>query len=369
MFSVNTKELSDRLDILSKCCVNNALAPITSNVNIKNKDGKLQLITTDTKTFIYATLDDVDMEDALDIFVNMTILQGIIKYCKTEDVEFEIVSNDKENYVKVVSGKGEYKIPIINPSTDMMIPPHNVDLKKATTINTTSTEFSEIFRFNKAFLDNLNMNNPTYHYYLGAKKSVTGDGFKMCRHNTNLDIKEGLIFDRKLVEVLKDCTGVITWSYTKEFNYFECENKIDVYSIATDKTYPIEKIEEFLDNIESDKNLTIGVATLKNILNKINLFVSPLQSNAISFNVDKTTTISNYASNNAEEELELQHTGKFKFVVDGKDLLALISSIEVDETTDDLITMHYTKNDDIEFVGIKTEGTSYVLACLAMDED
>lgn len=364
MFSVKQIDLSKKLDVLIKCCGNDPLNLLTSSLNLRTKNGKIQLITTDTVNFAYMNIDNAPNEE-FDVFVNMQLIYDLVKKCKTEDIEFEVVDNGEDNYLFLSSGKGNYKIPILDRTKEFEIPEHKVSLKESKCIDLDLSIVNQMISFNKPFLSTV-LDNAAHHYFIDDNTILSNNGSVICSHRFNGDAIS-TIFNQRLASVLNEIKAEkIKWYYNENnYNYFENDN-ISIYSTIIELTYPLEKTKGIANIEDNSKFISIGIDTLKSVLGKISLFVNPLQNNAISFNVDKHLVIKSLNANAIEEVDSASFGGgPFEFFIDGTDLYNVLYAIKEEDIKDKQLKLIYCKGEDFDHINITTENTVYAMGVLS----
>ncbi len=362
MFSIKTKDLLSKLNVLSECCGNDSLNLLTSSLNLRTKNGKIQLITTDTVNFAYMYIDNAPNEE-FDIFVNMALFTGLIKKCRSEEIEFYVTDVGEASYLEVKSGSGVYKIQIIEKTKEFSIPEHKVDMNETKSVSLDLGIIRQIVSYNKPFLSS-DVSSPGYHYYIKDNDILSNNGCVVCQHKFNGDMPN-LVLNQRLVNVLKTIEGNnIQWYYCEDYNYFE-NDSINIYSKCTGINYPVEKTVSITNIGNSVNSVVVGVEVIKSVLDKVSLFVSPLQNNAISFMCDGKLTVKSLNANAVEDIDSAVCNGKFEFLVDGNDLMSVLTAIKDDDIENGKVTIYYCDGDGFAHINIITKTTVYAMGVLS----
>lgn len=365
MITLNRYNLLKTLNILDNCCGYDTLNLLTSSINIRTKNNKLQLITTDTVNYAYLWFD-LPENETFDVFVNMNTLINLIKSCNSEVISLSVINSGDASYVEIKAGNGIFKIPTIEKTKEFDIPDHKVELRQDCKHTLDLSVIKDMIAYNKPFLNTKAFGEPTCNYYVDDGQSYSSNGMLVCQHkySQNIYLPPVVVYSR-LANVLNALTDkTINWYICPDYYYFENDN-ISIYSKVMAIDYPIEKLKSISDVGNTDNSITVGVDVIKSAINRLVIFASPLQNNAITFTCNGNLTLKSLDSSAIDTIDNIACNGRFEFIADGNDMLSVLSSLKEDDIDNGRIELVYCDKDGYNHINIKTKNTVYIMGALS----
>ena len=356
MFKINAVQLLNIISTLNAGCGNDNLNLLTQSINIRTKGDKIQFITTDTRNYTYAMIEKPNGVEDFDIFVDCNLFTRFVNKCDYEEISFEI-----KDFLEVTGKGGIYKIPILEKTAEFVIPNHELKLQEAKKVDLSKATIDTIQSFNAPFLSKVTSSIGANYYVKGDKVYSTNNTI-ICEHKLNQTFEDVMLNQRlvKILSTIKD--DIITWYNHTDYNYFESSNVVVYNSNANAGKYPIEAV---LGNLIQDKtkNVAVPFITLKGIMEKINLFINPIQNNAVKFIIDEDVKIQSFDDNATDVITSANTSDKFNFTVDGMELGMVLANIKDSDIDSGYITI--ISNDNV--INIYTKESVYVVGTLSED--
>ena len=267
------------------------LIPLSCLMEIKVKDKKLTVRTTDNSNFI-TTWADVDAEDFSMVVQSKLFMQTISKIT-TETVTISV----EENKV-TIQGNGKYNMAL---STDADGSTINIPEVQFTPVGgskrISGEDVRSILSYNKSCKAVSKEIPATYNYYMDDKVIYTTNVFKACRNPISM-FESPVCLTPTLVDLIPsvcDADGVIV-SQSEDMVKFESS----VGVLYGKKCVP-EDLEAFpstgLNNVfaaTTQNSIKLCREELLSLLDRMNLYVSTLESNKVlvTFESDKVVFVS-----------------------------------------------------------------------------
>ena len=272
---IKTVELQDMVGKAIRCASNNKLIPLTSLMNIKVEGGFLTLTTTDATNYFYTHAEV--MCDDFEVSVIADLFTKLIQKTTSESVTMYV-----KNGAFIVQGNGSYtmELPLDENGAVIKFPTKiKAEFRKDAGIIKSST-IKNLLNYNKPSLA-VSTELPSLTCYYCGDSVVTSDRFKICNNAVKV-FDEPTLITAQLMELL----GVISSeniTVVRGENELIFEGKDDVvYAPITEgiETFPYEAIMSLV-NSEFESNCKISRVAVLNLIERLNLFVSPYDKRAV----------------------------------------------------------------------------------------
>ncbi|NLA24290.1 MAG: hypothetical protein GX879_04915, partial [Bacteroidales bacterium] len=272
---IKTIILQEMVSQSIKGASHNKMIPITSLMAIELKDQTLTLITTDANNTLKIIEKDIEGGDFY-IVVQAEIFSKLISKITTETITLSLKENNLE-----VKGNGVYNIelPLDEEGKLIKFPEYNFNTK-AKKQKFDSSNIDILLNANKAALADT-MELPFLTGYYIDKGVITTDSFKVCHSDVKI-FDDKLLLTAEMVELLDLMEGKkIDLQQDKNKLLFTTDN-IVIYGVQLDgiEDYPIDSIKEYLKTA-FDSNCKLSRSDLLNVLDRLNLFVTTYDRNAV----------------------------------------------------------------------------------------
>ena len=276
--TIKTQTLQELVSKSFQCVSNNKLIPITSLMNIKVKENKLTLTTTDASNYFYVTCEDkFDCED-FEISILAEIFTKLVQKITAQDITLKIVDAILE-----VHGNGTYKIemPLDENGGIIKFPSKLPENEPEPTGDIKLSTVNTILNYNKPALA-ISMELPSLTNYYCGDKVVTTDQYKICSTNIKMFDKEQLLITPQLMELL----GIMseeTINYAITESYILFWDKYDtIFAPRTEgiETFPIAACNGLIDSNFKSK-CQLSRTAVEDVLSRLSLFVSPYDKKGI----------------------------------------------------------------------------------------
>lgn len=272
---IKTVDLQEMVGKAIKCASNNKLIPLTSLMNVKVENNLLTLTTTDATNYFYTSAEV--MCDDFEVSVNADLFTKLIQKTTCENVSLYV-----KNGAFVVQGNGSYTMELPLDENGMIIKfPKKItdDFRKDGGIIKSST-IKNILNYNKPSLA-VSTELPALTCYYCGDSVITSDRFKIC-NNAMKVFDEPTLITAQLMELLGTISSEnITVMRGEHELIFEGSNDT-VYAPITEgiETFPHEAIMSLVDS-EFESNCKISRVAVLNLIERLNLFVSPYDKRAV----------------------------------------------------------------------------------------
>jgi len=309
---IKTKEFKELVSKVSIGIGGDKLMPITELMCISNRDGKVTLITTDATNYVYAEGNNEDKND-FDVVIFAEQLVKLVGKLTSEYITFEI---EQDNLVISANGKYTVELPLDengefikypNPREDMdtNVKPVEIsidDIKKAIQIAKPSLATT----LERPVLTN---------YYVGDTVFATNGVFVTEYREKLFDTPQ--LISAKLMDIIGSFTAnKATVMIDDKYIYVTCGD-VAVYSKVNDDVdeYALDSVTQFIST-QFDHSCKVNTSEFISVLDRISLFVSKYDNDAIRLTFDKDSiAISNVksGSNEAVGYVEKKSKSKKKF--------------------------------------------------------
>lgn len=348
-FKIKTAKLKEMLTHVSKGVGNNKVLPITSFIELKLEENELYITATDMNNYITVMEDGIEGEDMVAV---LPAEQFIKLVNKTTTDEITISVDGATLYVK---GNGKYKIAVLEEEY-----PDWEFTGDAEVVELSVTDLKGVININKASLA-VTMDMPCLTGYNLGERAITTDGVKMCINKVPTFSEQVL-----LTQELADLIGTLTADKVK----VQHANGKLLFTTPNIVIFGAELagIEDYpeLDGIlafDYPSKCKISKLALTDILNRLNIFVSPYDNNGIkvTFGAEEITLTDRNGSNKEVlKYLENEQAGEFTCMVNIHLLTQLIGAINIEQ-----IDLYYG-NDTV--IKLETDKVTQIL-CVMNEED
>jgi len=254
---------------------NNKIIPITQMIGLTAKDQTLVLSATNTFEYAYYKLKTND-DSKFDICVNGEIFTKLINKLTSPEVSIECT--DK---ALVIRADGEYTLDILlDENTNATFPLKTIEESKAVD-SVTAASFLNLKETSSAALATT-LTYPSFiGYYVDDKQAIATDGYVMSSIDSHF-FKEAAVLRSNFVDILSQGEGIVNLEST-ENNIKATLNNLEVYSTFNCPVadYPIDSIKEMFDKVNFNNTAKINKTALLSILDRIALFITPYDDEAI----------------------------------------------------------------------------------------
>jgi len=339
--TITLKEMTSRS---AKGAGNNKLLPLTELMCIREKDGKLVMITSDGTNYLYIFQDGVEVEEGFYVTVKAEQFAKLVSKLTCESVEMSLVGTALE-----VNGNGVYKIDIpVDEEGDVITYPdpyENMPLSNNPSQIQLAT-IKSILECCKASLAQT-LEVPCYTgYYCGARVVAT-DNDKMSSMKVRLFENDVLVPAEvfNLVDVMT--AEKIDFQFVGEYLVFTSPDCV-VIGMPMDgiEDYPIEPISELLEQ-DMESSCTINRNSFISLLERIMLFVGPYDDKAIRLTFTENGIAVQSIQSNGVETIPYVNVDNFKPFTCLADITFLLA--EAKSIQSDALKMQYGQDNAIRF--------------------
>ena len=280
---IKTVELQEMVGKAIKCSSNNKLIPLTSLMNIKVEKGLLTLTTTDATNYFY-TSKEVMCED-FEVSVMADLFTKLVQKTTAENIVLEYLQAGGTLHVK---GNGDYimELPLDENGSVIRFPKKVNDEFRTVCGTIKLSTVKNILNYNKPSLAT-SIELPSLTCYYCGDKVVTSDRFKICSNDIKM-FDEPILITAQLMELL----GTVTSENISVFKgagdmVFDAGNDV-VYAPITEgiETFPVDAIMSLV-NSDFESNCKVPRNAVLNLIDRLNLFVSPYDKRAVRITFSK----------------------------------------------------------------------------------
>lgn len=286
---IKTNELINKVNNVYKAVGNNKIIPITQMIGIKLLNGVLTLCATDSFNYFYVN-KTVDSKESIDVCVNADILSKLVNKFTCEETELILESN----YL-LVSGNGKYKLDLLldDEGKTFKFPTKEINIESAKCQDIDLIKFTNLKFYAEKSLATTMEEPDLIAYYVNNELGISTD------RNVMTLIKEPitdtpLTLRPKFVELMGLMKEQIKFYYWNDEN--SANNQILLGASDGETTifskvngspndYPYESIKDLIETTEFGINAKISTKELLSVLDRINLMVTPYDSNTIDLKV------------------------------------------------------------------------------------
>ena len=356
---LNTEALKIVTAKAAKGSGNLSMLAITSSIGIEIRDTNLILTTTDNSTNVEVVLKDVVKEPA-----TFYVCTNSDLFCKliAKQTSEAVVLEQQENCLQV-TGDGVYNLPLVQDEEGTMGRITPIDVPALDTVKVNASELKKMLKYNKLAVSK-QYDTPMYTgYCISDEKVYTFNGNTACI--TALKLKDiNLLLPASFVELFNLFEDKsVTVSVSSNRIKFESEDVILTGTVLEGyDEYPTKPLADTVYSKEFTQSVKVSKNALNNILDRIGLFVSDKEQNAIQLNFgDLGLIISNVDSNACEsvQYIGNKPTDVSSVFVDLNDLRVIVNTISTED-----VTLIFGSESAI---GVCTEDMRFVIPVLADD--
>lgn len=293
--TIKTSLLKDLLSKVDKCATKNKMLPLTGMMRVSVKDNLLTLTTTDGSNYLYVT--NVLQNEDFYAVVDEDVFVKLVSKTTSDTMTFELIDNHLE-----VKGNGKYSVELpIDENGQLIIYPDPVaKFVHKDTVKLSHETIELILRTNKSALST-SLAEPCYTGYYIGDRVITSDRSVICCNDLKLFDSPKLInpelmnllsvFTKDIVAIFSDNNEVM-FTDMQHIAYGHLMSDIDEYNA-----------EAVIKLVDTDMPYTCDVNrnTLLNSLDRLSLFVSTYDKNAITLKfTNEYLEITNVNSNAVE---------------------------------------------------------------------
>jgi len=294
--TIKTNLLKDLLTKVDKCATKNKMLPLTGMMRVSVKDNLLTLVTTDGSNYLYVT-ETLQNEDFY-VVVDEDVFVKLVSKTTSDMMTFELIDNHLD-----VKGNGKYSVELpIDENGQLIIYPDPVARFVSTnySLKITSETISLILKTNKSALST-SLAEPCYTGYYIGDRVITSDRSVICCNDLYLFDKPKLI-NPELMNLLSVFTGDVEVTFTDNNEImFTDKNCVAYGHLMSDiDEYNAEAVIKLVDT-DMPYTCDVNRNTLLNSLDRLSLFVSTYDKNAVTLKfTNEYLEITNVNSNAVE---------------------------------------------------------------------
>ena len=358
---LNTEALKLATAKAAKGSGNLSMLAITSSIGIEVKDTNLVLTTTDNSTNVEVILKDVVKEPT-----NFYVCTNSELFCKliAKQTNETVILEQQENCLQV-TGDGVYNLPLVQDEEGTMGRITPIDVPALDTVKVSAAELKKMLKYNKLAVSK-QFDTPMYTgYCLSNEKVYTFNGNTACI--TALKLKDiNMLLPAAFVELftLFEDKNVIV-SVSSNRIKFESEDVVITGTVLEGyDEYPTKPLFDTVYSDEFTQSVKISKNALNNILDRIGLFVSDKEQNAIQLNFGENSLVISNTDSNACESVNYignKPSDVSSVFVDLNDVKVIVSAIASDD-----VTLIFGSDSAI---GVCTEDMRFVIPVLSDEEE
>lgn len=327
---IKREDLEQTLNTVYKCVSNNKLIPITQVIGIKSNKHGLILSATDATNYINgAVIFENNEEQEIDVCVNADMFTKLINKFTCEFIEIKLLDKSLE-----IIGDGEYQLELLpdDEGNNFKFPVKDVkEFENIQGIEIKVADIIDIKKHGEKALATTFENPSLINYYVGNEVIAT-DSLVMSINNINLlgDIK--VIFKSKFIDLLINIPEKFILKI-KEDKIIAISDKFVIFSFigCSLEEYPVEAIKNLLESAQFEETAKIKVSALNAVLDRLSLFVTPYDDNAINLKFDDGKLYVTTLKSSGVEIIESSEiTKSFTCGVDIEMLKTQLSSFDAD---------------------------------------
>lgn len=313
-FTVNTKVFQDMINKAVKGAGNNKVVPMTSFLGIKVDNNILSLTTYDTTNTLVISHEGVT-GNGFNLAIPVEVISKLVGKTTSENMTF----STEDNKVLKVKGNGNYTVQIpLDEKGEAIVFSNVPEFENFNSHPINLADVKSVLTFNKPSLA-ITMEQPYLtKYYLGDKV-ISTDTFKVCANNINM-LSVPMLFSPSTIELLALASGesIVMQEEVGTDRVKFVGKGFTLFSYQQDELelYPVEPIENYLKS-EFNQHIVINREELLNALDRLSLFITPYDKNAITLNfTQQRLIISSGKSSSIEEILYIDSTFTSEFNCD-----------------------------------------------------
>lgn len=363
---IKTNELITKVNNVYKAVGNNKIIPITQMIGIKLNNEVLTLCATDSFNYFYLS-NKIESNEVIDVCVNADILSKLINKFTCEETEL-ILEN---NYV-LITGNGKYKLDILldDNGEPFKFPTREINAK-AENQDIDLVKFTNLKFYAEKSLAQTMEEPDLIAYYVNNEIGIATDKNIMTLVKENI-IEKPLTLRPKFVELLtlmKEKIKFYHWvdenSANGQIMLAASDEETTIYSKvnASPDDYPYEAIKDLIDNAEFTINAKVSIKELISVLDRINLMVTPYDSNTIDLKVSNNTLFISSIKCTGVEAIPLKEVSS-DISWQGKIDIEMLRN-QLNSFTKEVVDIYFGNDTCIKLV----EGNTTKLICLVEVEE
>lgn len=367
MIKIQTEELKNGANLISKSWLGTKLIRCSEYLFISVKDNKLTLLNSDIDNIVSV---DIPIENT----ENETISEFISgeTFCRlvnliTNSKEVNLSLSDKT--VVLEYGKNKAVFETLDKSDTEEFIKEIPDIR-GDGILIKGADFLEALKVLSAGNNTVDTTNIMSNFYIGKSGALTTNNYRICSYKGDLielseNDKDGYLLPTHLVQILKVFEGKDTIEFfgddNNEYLYFKSDN-ITVAGLDNPEIskFPVNPILDLLKT-EVDCSFKVFKSFLSNSLQRLKLFIKDGDRGAIKVVVSNNQLILNSLNKSNKEVLDLRSDTDTKdYQYESKfDIANFISILE--EISDTDITISFVKD---KYIIIDTDKYKYISAIM-----
>lgn len=316
---------------------NLSMLAITSSIGIEVSGLDLVLTTTDNSTNVEVKIKDVVKEPTqFYACTSSELFCKLISKQTCEAVTLELQGEGEERFLQV-AGDGVYNLPLVQDEEGGMGRIAPIDVPSLDTVKVEAVELKKMLRYNKLAVSK-QFDTPMYTgYCVDTDKVYTFNGNTACISELNLkNIK--LLIPSSVVELFSLFEDkFVNVAHTSNKIKFESEDVVITGTVLEGiDEYPSEALAETVYSEAFTQTVKVSKAKLNSVLDRLGLFVSAEDQNAIQLNFGDLSLIISNTDSNACESIEYignKPTDVSSSYVDLNDLKLIVNTLESEDVT------------------------------------
>lgn len=339
-FTLQLKDLKDKLKILNSCASKNKLYPMTELLGFKSKFGNLALFTTDNLIQARAVLNIEEHLEDIDFCIMLDQFYKLINKIKGTEITC-MVNNTK---LKVVSDSGNYLFEFITDDSGPVSFYEADFLKTEGSFTWDSEKEEDVPKFVSQIVkigNNIITNAPGYevvdgYYFSGDQKVICTNSNIIGLHgfDKSWNLKDSFteIVSSKFMSLCHSANVEAFMYLVYEELYCAANDDITLISLPSpySKFYPREALENSINNLSGKYIGHFYVDELLDTLSRLDLFTNPLSKNCAYVSLTPNSFVISSGDGRFFEEVPLNDIGEdfvvpdIKFAVDIKLLISAL---------------------------------------------
>lgn len=325
--NINTLVFQEMIVKAVKGASCNKMIPITGLMAISLKDNILTVTTTDATNTLKIIHKGVEGEDFY-VVVPVDLFSKLVAKTTSDSITLELVDT-----TLTVKGNGVYSIELpLNEDGNLITFPQYVFNENVEKSKINLSAINTMLLTNKAALADTMEVPCLTGYYCGEDKVISTDSFKVCGNNIKVFSKPVLL-SAELIDLLA-IVGEEQINVQQDGSkiLFSTEN-IVIYGSELEgiEDYPVEAIENYLSTA-FESMCKIPKTSLLNILDRLSLFISSYDKNALYLTFNEQELVISSKRSNGTESIKYQTVENYKPYVCCIDIELLRSQVAAQDS-------------------------------------
>lgn len=336
--SVPTTLLQDLVNRAAKGSTMQDIIPLSCLMQVKIKDKKLSVRTTDNTNFVTAASQNTVEADDFEIVVETKLFQALISKLSKENTTLSVEGNS----VTIIAD-GTYNIPLsVDADGSRIVFPEPSFTAVGGSKLVTAEEIHSILSLNKACKADAKEIPAIYNYYFDNTQVLTTNVFKGCKNPVSA-FESAVCLSPNVVELMTavaDGSGV-TVEQSEDAVLFS-STLGEVYGkkcLPADlEAFPVDGLTEAFSS-EISASAEFSKTSLVSTLERMGLFADTLESNKLVITFDATGLVLHSEKTKSEEKVAYVKapvtplTSNVTFAIDARYLKDEIASLTADQIT------------------------------------